>query len=94
MLVNGVLVNINGFCDMTEKEISMYVDLVEQNNKEKLKSLTISNAGNGEVDLDYTFVPQKFQRIRRITGYLVGTVDRFNNAKCQEEADRVKHGIN
>lgn len=35
----------------------------------------------------------KFERIRRITGYLVGTLDRFNDAKCAEEADRVKHGV-
>ena len=34
-----------------------------------------------------------FERIRRITGYLVGTLDRFNNAKRAEERDRVKHGI-
>lgn len=34
----------------------------------------------------------KFERIRRITGYLVGTLDRFNNAKRAEERDRVKHG--
>ena len=34
-----------------------------------------------------------FERIRRITGYLVGTVDRFNNAKRAEERDRVKHGL-
>lgn len=34
----------------------------------------------------------KFERVRRITGYLVGTLDRFNNAKRAEEADRVKHG--
>ena len=32
-----------------------------------------------------------FERIRRITGYLVGTVDRFNNGKKAEERDRVKH---
>ena len=34
-----------------------------------------------------------FERIRRITGYLVGTLDRFNNAKKAEVKDRVKHGI-
>lgn len=33
----------------------------------------------------------KFERIRRITGYLVGTIDRFNDAKKAEEKDRVKH---
>ncbi|MDR2669836.1 MAG: hypothetical protein LBC14_07795 [Desulfovibrio sp.] len=32
-----------------------------------------------------------FERTRRITGYLVGTLDRFNNAKRAEERDRVKH---
>ncbi len=34
-----------------------------------------------------------FERIRRITGYLVGTLDRFNDAKRAEERDRVKHGL-
>lgn len=33
----------------------------------------------------------KFERIRRVTGYLVGTLDRFNNAKRAEVEDRVKH---
>lgn len=33
----------------------------------------------------------KFERIRRITGYLVGTLDRFNDGKRAEERDRVKH---
>ncbi|MDR1619894.1 MAG: anaerobic ribonucleoside triphosphate reductase [Clostridiales bacterium] len=37
--------------------------------------------------------PLKFERIRRITGYLVGTLDRFNDAKRAEEADRVKHDV-
>ena len=35
----------------------------------------------------------KFERIRRITGYLVGTLDRFNNGKRAEERDRVKHDV-
>lgn len=34
-----------------------------------------------------------FERIRRITGYLVGTIDRWNNAKRAEEKDRVKHSM-
>lgn len=32
-----------------------------------------------------------FERIRRITGYLVGTMDQWNDAKKAEERDRVKH---
>ena len=35
----------------------------------------------------------KFERIRRITGYLVGTVDRWNDAKKAELDDRVKHAL-
>ena len=34
-----------------------------------------------------------FERLRRITGYLVGTMDKWNNAKKAEERDRVKHGV-
>ena len=46
---------------------------------------TCPNCGRHEDDV-------RFERIRRITGYLVGTLDRFNNAKRAEEHDRVKHG--
>ena len=44
-----------------------------------------------ENDLVGVGVP--FERIRRITGYLVGTLDRFNNAKRAEESERVKHTV-
>ena len=43
---------------------------------------------NGEAGKDV-----KFERIRRITGYLVGTIDRFNDAKAAEVKERVKHGL-
>lgn len=46
------------------------------------------------VDISYETDPMpKFQRIRRITGYLVGTLDRFNDAKKSEESERVKHTV-
>lgn len=35
---------------------------------------------------------EKFERIRRITGYLVGSMNKWNDAKRAEEHDRVKHG--
>ncbi|MGI6689549.1 MAG: hypothetical protein GX916_07640 [Clostridiales bacterium] len=51
-------------------------------------------AVDGEyVELSYHFEVQPFQRIRRITGYLVGTLDRFNNGKRAEEHDRVRHSL-
>jgi len=46
------------------------------------------NCGRAENDGQH-----KFERIRRITGYLVGTLDRFNDGKRAEEAERVKHSI-
>lgn len=48
-------------------------------------------------DITYCYkekvVYRPFERIRRITGYLVGTMDRWNDGKRSEEADRVKHGV-
>ena len=49
---------------------------------------TCPKCGRKETEGDYGF-----QRIRRITGYLVGTLDRFNNAKRAEVRDRVKHSV-
>ncbi len=51
------------------------------------------NVDGDEIELQYDFGGQNFQRIRRITGYLVGTLDRFNNGKRAEEHDRVKHSL-
>lgn len=45
------------------------------------------------VELNYEFESKPFHRIRRITGYLVGSLERFNNGKRAEEAERVKHSI-
>ncbi|MBE6857777.1 MAG: hypothetical protein E7500_10295, partial [Ruminococcus sp.] len=44
-------------------------------------------------NLQFKFADVPFDRIRRITGYLVGTTERFNNAKRSEEHDRVKHSV-
>ena len=49
---------------------------------------TCPKCGRKETEGEYGF-----QRIRRITGYLVGTLDRFNNAKRAEVRDRVKHSV-
>lgn len=94
MLVNGTEVEVRGIPDITEPEIMAYMGKIECDNPhEEIKSLDISLTKDGKVALDYTLAPPKFQRIRRITGYLVGTLDRFNNAKRAEEHDRVKHSL-
>lgn len=52
-------------------------------NMNNTNTVTVSAATRGE--------GVGFERIRRITGYLVGTTDKFNDAKRAEERDRVKH---
>ena len=93
MLVNGTEVTINGVEGISEKEILSYIDYIHQDTEDDVASLTIEGVSDGNIALDYTLRPQKFERIRRITGYLVGTIDRWNNAKRSEEHDRVKHGF-
>lgn len=77
--------------EMPSQEIDAYLDHIKQQNpNQEIDWLEIKMDGD-YVDLSYQLVPMPFERIRRVTGYLVGTVDRFNNAKRAEEHDRVKH---
>ena len=76
-----------------ESEKQNYIDYVMKKNPNRtLKWLTIEIDGD-YANLQYEFEPVPFERIRRITGYLVGTMDRWNDAKRAEERDRVKHGM-
>lgn len=76
--------------DIPEAELQAYVN--HANNTYPRRNGVVNITLDGDyVDLHYDFDPVPFQRIRRITGYLVGTLDRFNNAKRAEVADRVKH---
>ncbi|WP_295159231.1 anaerobic ribonucleoside-triphosphate reductase [Selenomonas sp. AE3005] len=91
MMVNDVAVTIDGLTDVSEQEIVNYIGYVEEQTNERVNELTLTPAADGQIHLDYVLQPQKFERIRRITGYLVGTIDRWNDAKQAEEHDRVKH---
>lgn len=90
MVVDHVNVTVkNG--EMPEEEILNYIRYIHEHHQGKiLKNLELALDGD-DVEMRYEFAPQKFERIRRITGYLVGTVDRWNDAKRREESDRVKH---
>ena len=72
------------------KEEQAYIDYVERKYGRKVASLTIEAEGEF-ANLTYEFEQVPFERIRRITGYLVGTMDHWNDAKTAEEKDRVKH---
>ncbi len=79
--------------ELTEEEIKAYVARAHELYPGKaIESIDLTLDGD-YVDVDYHFAAVPFQRIRRITGYLVGTLDRFNDAKRSEVQDRVKHSI-
>lgn len=79
--------------DVPVEELEAYA---ERCLKKKPGTYLLEVAMDGEyVELSYKYkascVP--FERIRRITGYLVGSLERFNDGKRAEEADRVKHAV-
>ena len=79
--------------EMSDAEQQAYLKMgVEKYPNNKIKAMEINIDGE-YVDVKYIFEAVPFQRIRRITGYLVGTVDRFNDAKRSEVEDRVKHSV-
>ena len=76
---------------MAREEIDYYIDCAQEKYPDKhLRAIDLEVDGEF-VNVKYHFSDMPFQRIRRITGYLVGTLDRFNNAKRAEEKARVKH---
>lgn len=82
--------------ELTQKEkdyIDSQVNKMQSDNTKVVKVCVSENKSTKQLDLDYQTLEHKFERIRRITGYLVGTLDRFNDAKKAEERDRVKHSL-
>lgn len=77
---------------ITKEEIQAYLERGRSKSKVKLTGCTIVIDGD-MVDLQFEYDKAPFQRIRRITGYLVGTLDRFNNGKRAEVEDRVTHSL-
>jgi len=76
-----------------DEEKQAYIDYARKKYPNEIIDEIIINLDGEFVDLAIHKHSIPFARIRRITGYLVGTLDRFNNGKRAEEHDRVKHGI-
>lgn len=85
-------INVTGW-PISEKEIAAYQQRGIDKYGEKLTGIDINILDKENVELTYHVEGEPFERVRRITGYLVGTLDRWNNAKKAEERDRVKHGV-
>lgn len=80
---------------LEQKEIDAYVERARELYGDKYIGMKIEVTDDEYVNITYTLkndIP--FERIRRITGYLVGTLDKWNDAKRAEEQDRVKHTVN
>lgn len=95
--VDGIGVTVryssDGDARVSEDEMRAYLKRAyEKFPHAHLESLELDVEGE-DVGIHYNFEPVSFDRIRRITGYLVGTLDRFNDAKRNEEHDRVKHSV-
>lgn len=89
-LINGIIVTFEDDEPSCRDEAIAYLEYAKTQHGNKIKSLVIKR-GAELVDLNYILHKPPFERIRRITGYLVGTVDRWNNAKNAELKDRVMH---
>ena len=79
--------------DMSNDEIKATIEYFKEKYPDrKFTAFEFILDEDGEhVDVKYRYDSEPVERIRRVTGYLVGTLDRFNDAKRAEVADRVKH---
>ena len=94
MLINGVDVTIRNVPHISKAEVLAYIALLtNEHGGTKLRKLIIGTDADGRAVLDYELQAIPFQRIRRITGYLVHDLEQWNDAKRAEERDRVKHGL-
>lgn len=88
-------VTIHNPDNIPEEIVQAAIAMTEQEEGRRVVEIFIRRTGNpDEYGITPVFEKIPFQRIRRITGYLVGTLDRFNNAKRAEVEDRVKHTTN
>ena len=84
-------INVTGG-ELPDAELAAYLERGKQKYGKQLLGLDVHLDGE-YVELTYHLRRIPFDRVRRITGYLVGTLDRFNDGKRAEERDRVKHSI-
>ena len=78
---------------ISEEEKKAYLEHIKKNNPHRqIEWVEIVIDNEGYANLTYSLAPVDFERIRRITGYLVGTTKRWNNGKKAELRDRVRHG--
>lgn len=83
-------INVTGG-QLDQRELDAYVDRANSRYPVGTVQALDIHVDGDYVDLQYHLTPRPFSRIRRITGYLVGDMSHWNDAKAAEEQDRVKH---
>ena len=90
MLIDNVEVTADK--DFSEAELKYCMEVAKSKfPNDTITKLEVRLEDDGRVALTYTKQGVKFERIRRITGYLTGDLTSWNNAKRSEERERVKH---
>lgn len=92
MIVSHVDVRVLGG-EISDQEIQEYLDRGTKRFGSTLSGMDVKILSEEEAELTYHVMSTQpsFERIRRITGYLVGSLSKWNDAKRAEEHDRVKH---
>lgn len=79
--------------ELSQHEIDFYLENLKTEHPDRLIHSVDIRVDGAFVDIRYRYESVPFHRIRRITGYLVGDVEKFNDAKRSELNDRVKHSL-
>lgn len=87
--INKIDVSVTG--EISDEELTVYLTRQQAKSTHKIIKAAVT-VDEEYIDVDCTFEFVPFERIRRITGYLVGTTDKWNDAKKAELKDRVTHG--
>ena len=97
--------SLNKYADIPEAELksalekldnyeTMHVSLLVKTGVQLIEQFGSESAAKEDYEAHQQYFGEKFERLRRITGYLVGTLDRWNDGKKAEEKVRVKHSVN
>ena len=89
MKINNIAVTLQGD-PIAEEELEIYLSQLQSKQKFKIVSAAVTVQGEF-VNIRYELERVPFERIRRITGYLVGSMSKWGDGKRAEEKDRLKH---
>lgn len=91
--IDGITIEFN-VSNMTEDVAKDYIKYAKEHKSESSdisKIIVFINGDEADIEIQYVQDKPKIERIRRITGYLTGALNVWNDAKRAEESERVKH---